>query len=407
MAKRDDVIPERFLLHLQSVIPGFASEKLEDQCELTRMVWLGRLKRRQHRQFVGALSFHHAELDKAFGRGKFKVINDRLGIFEVSDHWDAGLDPHSSQKYTKAYRFSDALENARRSFLIGGAPTTTKLRMMSGDVMGKLPKLAVSSKDKLGVTTTAWKHAVGLNRVEVDLPMLRQLKFWLSGFRDSPMQRKDWRISVGLAEDIDLPSQVLLERYIDATAQIIEMSQTEVAGLGVCFHSYVQAASGRLYARGINLQNSPTIIKQAALVGHWEYDYSNCHFSILRQLAGQYGYECSAISDYLAKKKATRNAIAKEAAISVTDVKTCLLAILYGARATEWKENAIPEEIGVEAAARLYKVPLFIGIKDDVAGARKAILAGYKRNKIGGLTNAFGKSIDGKVKAEKQLAHIL
>jgi hypothetical protein len=72
-----------------------------------------------------------------------------------------------------------------------------------------------------------------------------------------------------------------------------------------------------------------------------------------------------------------------------------------------WEENAIPEKIGVDAAARLYKVSLFIGIKDDVAKARKAILSGYKRNKTGGLTNAFGKSIDGKVKAEKQLAHII
>jgi hypothetical protein len=406
MTKREEVIPEQFLLHLQTVIPGFADEKLEDQCRLTWMVWLGALKPREHSKFAGAMSFGYDELNKSFGRGRFKTINDCLGLFEVSANWGAGLDPLSPSTYTKAYRFSDLVENARRAFLCRPTPGDTRLRMMTGDVMKTLPR-AVASKDMKGVTTTAWKHAVGLNRVTVNLPMLRQLSFWLTGFRDNPMQRHDWRISSGVDESTDFPSQLLLQRLIDATGQIVEMSQTDVAGHGVCPHWYVQAASGRLYARGINLQNAPTIIKQAALAGQWEYDFSNCHYAILSQLADQYGYKCSAIADYLANKKVIRNAIAKAADISVTQAKTCLLAILYGARATEWHENAIPEEIGVKAAARLYAVPLFKGIKDDIARARKAILAGYTRNKTGGLTNAFGKSIGGKIKAEKKLAHII
>lgn len=34
MAKRDDVVPEKFLHHLQTEIPGFSDETLKDQCKL-------------------------------------------------------------------------------------------------------------------------------------------------------------------------------------------------------------------------------------------------------------------------------------------------------------------------------------------------------------------------------------
>ena len=406
MAKRDDVVPENFLHHLQAEILGFSDEKLEDQCKLAHMIWLGRLKRRQHRAFAGAVSFHHAELTEAFGRGKFKVINERLGLFKVSSNWDAGLAPGSRSTHTKAYWFSRAVKDARRSYLCRSVSAGTRLLMMTGDVMKSLPK-AVASNDMLGVTTTAWTHAVGIGRVPVDQSMLRQLSLWLVGFRDHPIRRQDWRRGAGLSEATDFPSQVLLERLIDATAQVLEMSQTDVAGPGVLPHRYEQAQSGRLYAKGINLQSSPTLIKQAALVGRWEYDFSNCHYSILTQMAARYDYTCIAIAQYLANKGETRQAIATQARITKTDAKTCLLAILYGARATDWSENAIPEEIGVEAARRLYAVPLFMGIKTDVANARKAILAGFTRNKNGSLTNAFGNAIDGKAKATKQLAHLI
>lgn len=407
MTKREDVVPEEFLLHLQAVIPHFSAERLKDQCKLAHMIWLGRLKRRQHLVFDGAISFHHRELDESFGRRNFESINERIGLFKVSTNWDAGLDLGSPLGYTKAYWLSAAVENARRSYLCRSSlPTVTRLRMMDGHVMKSLPK-AVRSKDMLDVTTTAWKHAVGIGRVKVDLTMLRQLSSWLVGYRDHPIRRQDWRWGVGLDNTTDYPSQILLQRLIDATAQIVEMSQTDVAGYGVCPHWYEQAQSGRLYAKGINLQSSPTLIKQAALAGLWEYDFSNCHFDILMQMAARHGHACIAIAGYLAKKKETRQTISTQAGISKAEAKTCLLAILYGARTTERSGNAIPLEIGVDRARKLFKVPLFIGIAKDVAAARKAILVGFKRDRNGGITNEFGNAIAGKATAIKRLAHLI
>ena len=50
---------------------------------------------------------------------------------------------------------------------------------------------------------------------------------------------------------------------------------------------------------------------------------------------------------------------------------------------------------------------MFIGIKDDVAKARSAVIAGYKRNRLGGLKNAVGKTIDVRAKPAQKLAHLI
>ena len=80
---------------------------------------------------------------------------------------------------------------------------------------------------------------------------------------------------------------------------------------------------------------------------------------------------------------------------------------MYGARASTWHENAIPQEIGEAAADRLYKVDLFKGIMRDVARARAVILKKWPRTANGSLTNAYGKAISGTDTRAQQLAHLI
>jgi len=405
MAKRTDVIPKDLLMHLQKSIPGFKLEAIKHQTTLARMVWHGGIKRRQHHYFEGAMSFHYKELADSFGRnvngGGFTAINARLGFFEITPSWESGTRRTAAGTYTKGFRFTPKVQQCRQSYLDRYWRRETKLLLVNGDAMKTLPK-AVASKDMRGITTTAWRNAKELNLVRVDLDTLRSLQKWLRAVRDN------WREGRAPTDLFTAyPNLTTIERLADMTSQIIRMAKSDVGGHSYCPHWYVEAASGRLYAKGINLQTAPTLIKQAALAGLWEYDFSNCHFDILKQMAEEHGYKCNAITNYLATKKATRLAIAEQAGITETNAKTCLLAIMYGARASEWHENAIPEEIGRDAANRLFAVPLFVGIHADIAKARAAILNGWKRTANGSLTNAFGKAIGGKTKTVEQLAHLI
>lgn len=393
--KRDDVVPEDLVDHLQKTVPGFRHEAQQHQIALARLVWLGSSKRRQHDCLDGAMSFYCRELEEAFGRGGFKEINSRLGFFTDSRQWFHGMG------LTKGYWFSDLVKVSRDAYLARRWRKVTRLLMADGVALKTIP-VAVASKDMKGVTTTAWKNAKELNLVRVDLDSLNRLRAWLARVLHD---YDNGQVPHDLVTQF--PPRVAIERLAHVTGQIIRLSKTDVAGNGYIAHHYVQSTSGRLYAKGINLQTAPGLVKQAALAGLWEYDFANCHFSIIAQMAQQHGHQCGAIARYLADKTATRWAIAAQAGITEAQAKVCLLAVMYGARASEWHENAIPEAIGQEAAARLFKVDQFKAISADVEQARRAILKGWKRTASGRLTNAFGKSIDGKARPVEQMAHLL
>ena len=406
---RQATVPEDLLVHLQKTIPGFSSETDRCQHALASMVWMGRTKRRRHPHFEGAMSFGYEELEEWFGRDQFDIINSRLPFFRVSDGWLYKL-PGShwrEDNFTKGYWFTDMVQASRDKYFSRLWKKETRLLFIEGQILKAQKSLppAFASTDTKGKASRVCKAAKGskeLRHVPVDLETLGQLRKWLRGIR------AEWQAGRAPHDLVtEYPSLVVIERLYELVSQVIRLAKTDVAGSGYIAQQYTESPSGRLYANGVNLQNSSSLIKEAALAGKWEYDFSNCHFEIIKQMAAQYGYECKAIADYLANKKPTRKAIADEAGISVEQTKVCLLAIMYGARASTWHENAIPQEIGSAEAGRLYKVELFKSIAKDVARARAIILKNWPRTANGSLTNAYGKAISGTATKAQQLAHLL
>ena len=407
---RHETIPEDFLTHLQKGIPGFKRETPSCQYALARMIWVGRTKYRQHLHFDEAMIFSSAELAQQFGRGKFKDVNDRLNLFIVSDNWHFKL-PNSvrtGDNFTKGYQFTELAAASREKYFNCRWRKVTKLLFLDGEniKVQKTPPPTFASTDTTGKASQmsrAGRESKQLRHTPVDLEALRQLRDWLKWINN------EW--AAGRAPH-DLvtqypPEEVVKKLYL-VTSQIIKMAKTDVAGHGYIAHHYTESPSGRWYANGVNLQNSPGLIKQAALAGLWEYDFSNCHFDIIGQMAAQYGYQCEAIAHYLANKKFVRQTIADQAGITVRDAKVCLLAVMYGAKASTWHENAIPEEIGVEATERLFEVDLFKEIFADVEKAREIIVKSWPRTANGSLTNAYGKAISGTdTTIEQHLAHLL
>lgn len=396
-------------MHLQKTIPGFKREADSCQHALARMVWMGRTKRRRHPHFEGAMSFGYEELEDWFGRGQFTAINDRLGFFRVSDNWLFKLDGsvRTDDNFTKGYWFTDLVQASRDKYFDRRWRNETRLLFIEGQILKAQKTLpgAFASTDTKGKATRISRAAKGskeLRHVPVDLDTLGRLRKWLTGIK------REW-LAGRAPHDLvtQYPALVVIERLHELTSQVIRMAKTDVAGHGYIAQQYTESPSGRWYANGVNPQNSSCLIKETALAGLWEYDFSNCHFDIIRQMAAEYGYQCKAIADYLADKKPTRQAIADQAGISVEQAKVCLLAVMYGARASTWHENAIPEEIGKEAATRLYKVAAFNDIVKDVARARAVILKKWPRTANGSLTNAYGKAISGTDKRARQLAHLI
>lgn len=392
--KRDQTVPADLVKHLGETIPDFAKERIEFQWALASMLWRGGNKRKQHDHFDGAMSFGYQELDRIFGRRQFTAINDRLRFFKESNTWSM------SEHWTKGYWLSDLLRESWEKYLRQKWQSLTQLLMANGASLKTLPA-AVACKDMKGVTTTAWASAAQLNLVPVKLETLLRLRAWLNRIRD---RLQAGFPPAGLSRYVELS---VIDRLADFASKIIRLAKIDISGDGYIAQSYVAAHSGRLYAQGISLQTAPTLIKQAALVGLWEYDFSNCHFAILMQMAEACGYQCQAIAGYLADKDATRQSIAEQAGISMAQAKKCLLAMMYGARVSEWHENAIPQEIGQDRARRLYTVQQFNAIKEDIAKARTLILKSWKRTASGRLTNAYGKSASAADTPAQKMAHLI
>lgn len=410
--KRNTFTPELLVKQLARDVPGFKVEEPQVQAALASMVWIGATKHRQHTAHDGYMSFHHHELAAAFG-GQFKQINARLGFLEVKkkddgeDAWRWSGDGKATDVYTKGYRFSPAVQASRDKFLAKRAERLTRLLDASGKPFGTPPK-AVASQDMAGVTTARWRaiNAAGsLSLVPVNIEYLRLVQ------RDLNKKISTWERTGHAPRDLwmESPSLDYLLDLRDKAAQVIRMAHTDVAGLGRVMHRYVESDSGRLYALGgASLQNAPKFIRKAALAGLWDFDVENCHFAILAQMARPAGFQCVAIEHYMAHKEAVRVEIAEAVGISTEQTKTCLLAVMYGARTTTWHENAIPKAIGADAAARLAELPLFANIATDVKLARAAILSHTKPNRQGGLVNAFGKSIKAaQYSPEQRLAHLV
>jgi len=341
------------------------------------------------------MTFTHKDLESAFGRSKFELVNARLHLFRVTPNWS------KNKRHTKGYSFSAALRDSVAEYLTASPwPSMTRLMMAEGRAVKTVPP-AVASKDKSGVTTHAWGAATKLNLVKVDLNALVKLK---SELQDGCVELHKIEAA---GDSTAAPLRADVERAIEVIGKVCRLAMTDAAGEGYIAHHYEESDSGRLYPTGISLASAQTVVKDAALTGCWEYDVSNCHYAILAQMSAKFGHTCAAIDDYIKNKVAIRAAIADQAGISVREAKTCLVALMYGARTSTWHENAIPREIGEEAAARLYATPLFKGLSGDIAKARAAAMSKCVKTRTESIVNAFGKSISSTASQEQKMAHLL
>lgn len=391
MGIRDDGIPLAFVRMLRKHSPALKQERVEVQQAIAYLVWVSPSYSREHKELEGYMSITYQELDSHFGRGEFKALNERLGIFSVTPNW------WSEQSATKGYKLKTDLKEAVAKYLAGWrrrSKGSNALVGMDGKQLHAIPQ-AVACKDMKGITAKAWNRAAVKNLVPVDMPRLIQYYKALERMLDDPQA------------DIFYSRNMKTVQYnLDIIGRLMELAKDH-EGQRCVTQRYIEVESGRLYGKNINLQTVPKEVKQVALHGLWEYDFSNCHYSILHQLAAQNGIECLTVGHYLQNKKQVRSQIVDEVGIAEGDAKTCLIALIYGARFSTYYKAAIPKVVGKKAADKLYLHPLFVALHDDVTKAREGIISQWPRSRLR-LQNAYGKWISEKDKDESQiLAHLL
>ena len=312
---------------------------------------------RQHKADPERFWWHYKEIEKEFGRGKFDAINDRLRLFAVSKGWSINDSETRRFKLTpNAERlFLDMLNTKRRGRL--GVLLDAK-----GRVVQTLPR-AVVAKDVNGTTAKVWRGEPVPRLVPVFLNELDKL---VEKMADS--RQEDLFIPVALSS---------MQRRLIAAANLRKMATTSLAGHGFIAHRYQETRTGRLSAVGTNLQSAPRTVRKAALSGLWDYDFENCHYAIVEQMAARYGCDCPSIQHYLTNKRSVRESIATDIDAEIGQVKRALIAVIYGARASDSRFVALHEAMGDDRqrTRRLLKHPLFVALHREVKAATVVILA--------------------------------
>lgn len=361
------------------------------------LIWQFGSKRRQHKRADECMAIGYKEIQKKFGRTGFASMNDALGIFEVTPNWSV------EYSETKGYKLTEKVKTIKDGYLIPDVNHTTN--MLYSDNSGKFkllktllePIASRENDDPVAVSATAWRGMKVQNRTPVCIPSLMFLHKCLNDARNAALWDQDSLNEYEIGR---------VSKIIDAVGKLTKYAQTNVAGHGYVAIRYAECSTGRLYAQGTSLQTMPRIVRNTALHGLYDYDIENCNFTIFEQIAARYGYQADAIKYYLENKADVRRSIASRTDITVDQAKMCLLAILLGAKMTLRTDNAIPREIGVIKAERLYSDWQFKAIAEDASNGRDVILDAWPKGRST-LTNDLGKRISMKEKPETILAHLL
>ena len=402
-------LPTNFIDHLIRSVPGFNKET--KQYEVARMLWMLTEPAHRHNEYKNSIYLSAIERDKLFGgRKKFDEINRTqesegryFYIHRFINSPKTKLSKKSNKRYTYGYQPMPWMLRALDEYLLSDNAPTALLKAKN-KVVRTIPR-AISSLTNKSLTMTAWKDVFVPNQIKVNIENINRLKYF---YRDV-MQANVLGI---LPSDIpyleDLGTQMLSDwsAYRFRSAGSVAIATNNNIAQGYLLHNYEQITTGRLYARGINLQNCPREIRMAALSGCWDYDIDCCHFAILNQMAMSFGFDCSAIRDYIANKKLFRSAIAKESGISYEQAKTVLTMLIYGAVKSHRSQDAIPVEIGNEASSRLYVSPSFLLIEKEVKKAGNIIYKMHPQQN-GLFVNLMGMGIKSDNKQASVLAHLL
>ena len=80
MGARDYFVPESFIKTIGRGIKGFKDLSAAHQARAAHYVWIAGSNRRKHKKEEG-MSIGYMDLERGFGRGGFKVMNDSLNLF--------------------------------------------------------------------------------------------------------------------------------------------------------------------------------------------------------------------------------------------------------------------------------------------------------------------------------------
>jgi hypothetical protein len=385
---RGQVGRREFLRDLRDVLlkarPSLAGEDEDVLLELNYFVWTPAMGKRKHSGDSNYCYFPARELEARLRRGGFNRLNAKHRIFEILEASPSGT---PGRGLARGYKLAPDIQAAVSEYLRRIDERLPKVISRDGARI-LTPPNAVASKNSDGRQPKAFAGAPIAQSVPVDLRRLLTLAAHLRRYLST-----EGRWVAGTLVPFSNEELARISHRETTLTRLIGLCNSNLGRGTHIPHRYEEIPCGRLVATGVSLQNARAEIRATALHGCWEYDFANCHYSVIQQMAERLGVDLPEVRWYLENKLAVRESLANRIGVDPDSAKKVLISgPIYGAHSTLWSAAAIPQLIGTKAASKLYADPQYQALKADVARARKAILK-HARVENDRLFNAVGSSI--------------
>ena len=327
-----------------------------------------------------AMALYCRAIDKKLGPGGFNLANEVCDCVGHSSNWS--VENGETKAYWLTLSGNRLIEDARQRAKAG---KKNLLLDHNGASIRKRSNAVYTARDNRGnnaVTDADLTWAVPINLEAINLVL-----------------------DVGVEHIFPNAEPGRIARTDSSLRAIHACALNDNIGRGLLPQTYHEVESGRLYGfGGLSLQNVTREAKTVALLGAIEYDFENCQYRLLNNVAIQHGLDAPVIAEYVNDTRGFRQRLADELGITYKQAKGCLLATLFGATPSTWPENAIPMLIG-EKASEFYALPMHDALSFEILEVGDWMRTNAERTRSGAIVNSRDKSCLGNPRQE--LAHLL
>ena len=325
---------------------------------LVKKIYMGYYK---HNTFDTYSSIHYKTIDTWFGKDNRTTINILL---EHTEGW-------KKDDFTRGWKLKKRTEIVLDEYFsrLVRQTRTNKILGLDGKRLARLPKNGIVSRDIKGKVLKKTEQFennissvtdINFENVQNCIDMIRQIS-------DTGNIQKD-NLNKWTKSMLNLSPEELTWRR-NTLSDLREIADSELLPKGKIYQHYFSTDTGRVYTQGnTSLQQMYRDIREIVMGGldYWDYDISNCHYTIMKQIGDYYGIKCGdSFNHYIDNKKQIRTDLSFRLDIDINIIKSVLIAILYGASRTINDECEITKLLGHKKHRELNDDPFIDGLFKD------------------------------------------
>ena len=358
------------------------------------------IKRVKH---LGTCSLYSKDLIKRFTEYRLDYKDVIYQFYDIIDNTYNNTNPDKSKRHTKYYKLKDSVIDC----------LIRELKYQPTILVDNRTKKKIHQLPKNSIRKTYTDKKSGITKRCKSIILMDT---WVKGNEELI---DDYIVKLESVKDsVSELIKPTLQTYLLELCSIKSLMNNNL-NKGYLPQIYQEQDCGRLGGKGFHLLNIKKKIRFIFFgnMNLYDYDISNCHYSLFSNLSKQHGYCTDGIDYYLRNKKVVRKTLSDDLELTIKQVKVGLISLMYGNSLKISEFNSLWDEFqGEEPLRKFFEHKIIKKLIEDIKEGTKLIVGKTpvtKQNQYGmGIKNVVGKTRflydeDGLVSDSQLLSHLL